>query len=221
MSISVLEVEKSPYIGLHIVATDSFALISHKVKEKHLKTIKDTLKVDVYRASVCSSDLIGLFLAANSEHIVIPSACTHTIPDSLVKEHGVTIHEVGTALTALGNNILLNDQAALINPEFTRLEEKAISGLLGLPAVRMRLAGYATVGAVALATNKGCVLCKDCSQEELDAVSKAMKVPAGLATVNSGSPYVRLGVVANSHGVIVGSETTSIELEEILSALNF
>ncbi len=220
MSISILEVEKSPYIGLYIVATDTFALVSHKVKEKHLKTIRDTLKVPTYRASICNSDLIGLFLAANSEHIIAPP-CMKGIPAVLKKEYGVMIHELNTPLTALGNNILLNDKAALINPEFTRSEEEAISSLLEIPVFRRRLADYTTIGAIALATNRGCVVCKSCSREELAAVSKEMKVPAGPATVNSGSPYIRLGVVANSHGVIVGSETTSIELEEILSALNF
>ena len=40
-------------------------------------------------------------------------------------------------------------------------------------------------------------------------------------TVNFGSPYVRSGVFANSHGMVIGDRCTAIEIENIYEALGF
>ena len=47
-----------------------------------------------------------------------------------------------------------------------------------------------------------------------------MHVPVDIGTVNLGSPYIAIGLVANSNGALVGSETTGPEIVKISHALN-
>ena len=48
-----------------------------------------------------------------------------------------------------------------------------------------------------------------------------MKVPADVGTVNRGTRLVGSGSVANSHGVLVGLDTTGPEMARIEESLGF
>ena len=83
------------------------------------------------------------------------------------------------------------------------------------------IANSPLVGAVAVATNRGLAAHPMASEEELIFLRELFKVPVDVSTVNCGSPYLRIGVVANSHGAVVGSETTGPEMARLEVALGF
>jgi translation initiation factor 6 len=59
------------------------------------------------------------------------------------------------------------------------------------------------------------------TDDEIDAITQLLKVVVEVGTVNRGSPYTKLGVIANTDGMIAGTETTGVELAHISQVLGF
>jgi translation initiation factor 6 len=59
------------------------------------------------------------------------------------------------------------------------------------------------------------------SSEEIDSIAEVLRVHVEVGTVNRGSPYTSLGVLANSDGMVAGSDTTGVELAHISQVLGF
>jgi translation initiation factor 6 len=123
-------------------------------------------------------------------------------------------------LNACGNNILVNDNAALVNPDLSAAAIKQIKEVLQVEVVQGMVAGHKTVGSVCVATNKG-VLCHPAtSKAELEMLRSIFKVPAAIGTLNYGAPVVGASMIANSKGAAVGFRSTPIELGRVEDALS-
>ena len=115
--------------------------------------------------------------------------------------------------------MLCNDQGAVVHPGYDDEAMGVIHEVLGVPVVRGTIAGIRTVGAVAVATNKGAVCHPHARPAEMDLLKSALRVPVMITTANYGAAQVGACIVANSHGAVVGSRTTPIELGRIEEGL--
>ena len=134
---------------------------------------------------------------------------------TLQKQLKINIARVKTELTALGNNILCNDRAAIINPNFENNQLKIIEDALGVEVVKGNILGPeepGLVGSQALCTNKGVLVHVDADHEILEWLGKVLRVEVDIGTINAGYPYIASGVIANSHGAVVGDDTTGPEI---------
>jgi translation initiation factor 6 len=122
-------------------------------------------------------------------------------------------------LTALGNNILLNDSAALVHPEMPDRSMDEISRALHVDVHRGTIAGIKTVGMAAVVTNRGMLVHPRISQHEIARLEDIFGLSVEVGTVNYGSQVVGSGILANSKGFVAGSETTGHELGRIEDAL--
>jgi translation initiation factor 6 len=160
-----------------------------------------------------------LFINGNNHALLIPSIAKEYEVEKLKGEVDLPVHVVPGRLTALGNNVLTNDHYALLHPEMEQMAQK-ISQMLGVPAETGTIANIPTVGSAAVFNNKGGIVHPDVRDEEAEELSKKFKVPIDVATVNYGVPYVKMGVVANNKGVLVGDQTTGPELARIVQVLS-
>jgi len=78
-----------------------------------------------------------------------------------------------------------------------------------------------TVGSAGIVTNKGCLLHRDASGDEIKIVEQILKVNVGIGTANFGSPFVGSCMIANSHGAVVGESTTGAEITRLMETLGF
>ena len=211
----------SDYIGAYTVATDSFSLICNGVNAATEKIIGDALGVSLKCLSMNGTELIGIYAAANSNTLLVPDIL---YGDELKKIHellsGVEIEVIDTSLNALGNNILLNDKLAIINPDYSKAEEKRIGDALGTEVIRMKIGGYSTVGANNILTKKGMVANNKATELEMDGLKKIFK-DIEQSTANLGSLHIGLCVMANSKGMVAGNQTTGYELANMANALGF
>jgi translation initiation factor 6 len=76
------------------------------------------------------------------------------------------------------------------------------------------------VGSLAVATNKGALVHPLVKDSERKLLQDTLKVPVDLGTVNCGIPYVRTGLICNSHTAVAGSLTTGPEMFIIGNALD-
>jgi translation initiation factor 6 len=203
-----------PNLGMYGFASDSYCLIG--LRSKITKRIKKVLKTPVYSCNVLNTYLLGLFLAGNSSGIMLPKI--------LEADEIRAIKEVSNTLvleskyTALGNLILMNDNGIIISPLLKR-ERNRIKEFFGLPCEIATIGKSGVVGALALATGKGCLVDPGIRDKELHSLKKVLKVDVDIGTVNFGSPFVKAGLIANSNGVVVSSMTSGHELGKISESL--
>ncbi len=198
----------SSLIGLFAVATEGFALVPPGAKAR---TFSDALGVELERAMVCNSRLLGLFCSGNSQGVLVPHNAEGALP---VKHEKLEVRE-----TALGNLILANDKGAAISSKLLKAKAE-IEAFLGVKAEAATVAGSDLVGSLGVCNNRGVLLHPDVSNEEAERLEAILDVDADITTVNTGSPYVGSGVVANGKGAVVGMRSTIHEIVRIDEALS-
>ncbi|MCD6372594.1 MAG: translation initiation factor IF-6 [Thermococcus sp.] len=226
MHIERLDFENSPYLGVYGTATDRLVLIREGLGEKKLEVLREVLKVPLIETSIMKSRIVGIFTAGNSNAIVVPwyiwDAELERINGHL-REYGIDTEVVPfqSTLTALGNLILANDNAALVSAKFSREEAKRLEEVLGVEVERGMIGDFHAVGSVGVVTNRGGLVHPEATDEELEWLRDLFKVDIYVGTANMGVPFVGSCMLANSHGVVVGHLTTGPEIVKIEEALGF
>ena len=217
--ITKFAIHKNPFVGLNFKANDHLVLVPKALSDHHRKTVESTLEVPSHAISINQSDLLGLFVAMNSNGIVVPSFIED---DEIAHLRKVTKLNVATIEShcACGNSILCNDNAAVLHPTVDRFEAKKIADVLGVETfTHDLLSKIATVGAINVVTNKGLLAYNEMPEVELKKLERLFKVKGNVGTCNMGVPFVGMGVVANSKGALVGSASSGYELQRIYEAL--
>ncbi len=212
-----LEVNGNPYIGVFCAANENLLLLDRYVPKPAVKHIAEALDTRAIQTSVAHSSVIGSLIAMNANGIL----ASPFIEESEIEVIGEPVYPLPHWLSAVGNNILCNDYGAVVHPGYNDDALEVISEALGVPAVRGTVAGIKTVGATAVATDKG-VLCHPHARPgEIAQIRETLRVPVSITTANYGSALVGACMVANSKGAVVGSKTTPIELGRIEEGLGY
>lgn len=219
-SLFSLNVYGNPFIGIYARLTDRFAIVGTTIPEKFIRGV-EAIQAKAIKTTISDSDLTGLYCVANSNGIGLTPLASKEERAKLADLTGMNVEILKTEFTAVGNNIVVNDNGALMNP---RLYEhdlvRQIRDLLGVEAVSLAVAGYNTVGAMVLATNKGFIAHPNASEKEISEIGSVLNVKGGIGTANGGVPFVPICVIANKKGVIFGEETTGFETHRINECLD-
>lgn len=209
-------------VGLYGFANDHFALIGKEISDDIAEEIAKTLKVPVHRITIAGTSLIGVFISGNNKKILVPSIIFDDEKESL-KELGIDFEILDTKLTCLGNNILCTDDKAIISKEFSESEEKRISSFLGVETLKIKLGGIFAIGSLVV-LNKSkdkALMSNDFNREDQKVLEDFFKVEATPGSINMGSPYVSSGIICNSNGLIIGSNSGGPEITNADEALGF
>ncbi len=203
------------FVGLLGLATDKYALLARNFRSSK------SLGVPILKTSIYGTGLIGMFCAGNSNGLLLPYFVSD-IEIKKIKEFlsglDVRIARIDDLYTAIGNLVACNDKAAVVSPKLS--DTKVIKDTLDTEIIKTKIAGHEEVGACCVVTNRGMLLHPD-AEFQLDELKKTLGVNGAVGTVNLGVPFVKSGVIANSHGYITGRRTTGIELGTIDEALGF
>ena len=212
-----LEVNGNPYIGVFCAANEELVLLDRAVPKGAVRSIGEALEVRAIQTTVAHSYVIGSLVAMNSNGIL----ASPFVEESEVEVIGGPIYPLPHRLSAVGNNVLCNDLGAVVHPGYDDDAVQLISEVLGVRVARGTVAGVKTVGAVAVATNKGVLCHPHARPAEMEMLKEAFGVPVAITTANYGSALVGACMVANSKGAVVGSKTTPIELGRIEEGLGY
>ncbi len=208
-------------VGAYGIATDSFVFTSSNMSEKGLDTIERTFNLPLIQSTIATLDAIGLVSVATSNGILLPYTTTDDELAQIKAASGVNVDWIDDKMTALGNIIIANDNGAMCHPDFNFKARQKISDTLGVEVVPGSIARLPIVGANTVATNKGAIVHPLATTGEIELLAQLLKVHVEVGTVNRGSPYASLGVLANVDGMIAGSDTTGVELAHISQVLGF
>lgn len=220
MGVAKASIGNSSFIGAYAIATDLFAILSSRATPSEEKFIQDTLETRVIRSTIDGSDLIGIYVVANSRGLIVPEIADRSEVAHLEAQlKDLDIQIVSTDLNALRNNILVNDKVAFINAEYGRREVSLIEDTFDVEVIKRNIGGYNTVGASNVATNNGFALNNNASEDDISVVKNFSK-NVSQTTANLGSSSIGLCVIANSNGMLVGDETTGFEMVRLTEGLD-
>ncbi|MBI5072245.1 translation initiation factor IF-6 [Candidatus Woesearchaeota archaeon] len=210
----------NPNVGLYGFATDNYCLLAPEFPPEQVKKIEEALHVPAYQIRVANSSLLGALVTGNDTVLLIPSIVRE---DELfrLKQLKIPYHIISTKLTALGNNILCNNNGALVNRDYSADTKKIIRQALNVTLHPGEIADTTVPGSCVVHNKKAAVIHAFATQEQIKEVEDLLGVTCVKATANFGSPYLRSGVIANSFGMVIGENSTGIEIENIYEALGF
>ncbi len=208
----------NPWIGMFIKTNDEFTMLPIDSMKKLETIVEETLKTEIIKVGISDSNLLGVYLAMNSNGIILPNVIAQEETDK-IKKSGLNVYVSKDSQNANGNNIAANDKAGIVNPHLDKKEVKKMEDALDVELVPMMIAGHSTVGSTCIATNNGFLAHFKTSSDEMEQLKDILKVRGNKGTINTGTGYVSYGVVVNSHGYVAGEATTAFELGRVEEAL--
>jgi translation initiation factor 6 len=214
--ITKLDFTGNSYVGVFCSVNERYVVCNPSVPADVVRRASESLESEAVVTTVGGSTILGSLIRSNSYGSIVTNFVSRKELDGLKMLKPV---EIDHKLNAVGNNILCNDNGAMVHPGFGRGTVKLLEDALQVPVVRGMIAGLKTVGSVAVATNKGVICHPDVTEAEKGALEDVLKVPATIATANYGTMYIGACLVANSKGAVVGAATTPIEIGRIEDGL--
>ena len=220
MKLFKTSLQGNPNVGLYGYCTDQYCLLAPEFTAEQVATIQTVLQVPVYQIKIGHSSLIGALVTGNSSILLVPSIADDQELLRL-KQLGIHYKVIPSKLTALGNNILCNDAGALVNREYSADTKKIIRQALNVTLHPGEIATTEVPGSCVVHNKNSAVIHAFATPEQIAEVEDLLGVTCTKATLNFGSPYLRSGLFANSHGMVIGVTSTGIEIENIYEALGF
>lgn len=215
MAIILADIFGSPNIGVYCFACESWGAVPSGTPSKKKNNFAECLKVDICEVSVASSNLLGIFLAGNSNGLAVPRIIGDYEFKKIKESAPMNVEIIETDKTALGNLILTNDNGALVDPSFSNSTIKKLEDLLQIEVVRGQISNLSYVGSLGLATNKGVITHPLIRNNEREVIKDVLKSEVEPCTVNGGVPFIKSGLLATSRGAVTGPLTVGKELMAI------
>jgi len=221
MNIQSLDILGNSSIGIFGFSTKSYSLFPYNIQSHKMDIIQETLQNTVVTTTINNSNLLGLFCVGTSERLMLPHLADQgeieRIKRGLADE--IDIIQFESTITALGNVIVIINNKALVSPEFTTVEMNQIGDLLDVEVSSRNILNSSIVGSLMFGNTNGLLVHPLVSDDDLDWIEAYFSVPVDVVTVNRGTPYPRPGIIGNSSGILIGSDTTGPELMRIFEVL--
>ena len=210
----------NPNVGVFARATETHAFVPPTLTPGERRDAEAALEVALVATTVGGTTLLGSLLAANRHGVAVSDIVTEREAKAL-EASGLRVEVFADRPNAIGNSVLVTDQGALVNPDYSDEAVARFAELFRVPVARGTLAGHGTVGMAGVATAQGVLVHVKATPEEREAARRALGHEAMLGTINHGTGLVGAGLVANSRGALIGAESTTIEINRIEDALGF
>jgi translation initiation factor 6 len=215
-----VDFHENPNVGVYCRVNDSIGFLRKGLSKKLRTNIANTLQIDLVELSIADTSIIGSLLVMNTNGVIATDLVDRQ-NITLITDQGFDVFVVSDVLNAAGNDMLVNDYGGLVHPEMADEMVAEMEDILKVPLTKGTIAGLETVGMAAVATNKGVLCHPKVTDEEKAVLSSVFQVPVMIGTVNHGVPLIGSGLIANSHGFVVGTITTGIEMGRVEEALRF
>ncbi len=205
-------------IGLFCCCNDKYIFVPEDSEEKFCKALEEELKAEIIKTRVYDTNFLGIFIALNNNGMVLPS-CIDEEELRVFKKLDMNVEIIHDKHNALGNLILVNDKGAIVSPLISRRNIKKIEDALDCEVHVLNIEEFKIIGSCGIANNKGCIINPNIKEEYVKEIESVLKVRVDYGTVNRGVGFVKSGALTNNKGLIVGEETTGVEivrLEEVL-----
>ncbi len=220
MGLHLLDIYRSPNIGVFLRANDRFLLVPKGLAETKSDKLCRSLEVTAVPTSVGESRLLGALTAMNSNGILVSRLAEESELGEIRAATGMNVSRLESRMTAVGNLVVANDKCALVSPVLDARAVTQVKDVMGTEVMRTAIGEYHQVGSFVVATNNGAAVYPGLDEREVGRLGSLLGVDAYPTSVNSGVPYVASGLIANSKNAVAGGQTTGPELVFITRALS-
>jgi len=217
MSIGTGDILGHTQIGVYLSVVDKVLFYPRALDDVATEELKSAFDLEMHPFLVGGSSLLGSLLSGNAKGLAVADIATEDDLDELTSFSDVVVMESGA--NAAGNLIECNAHGAVVSPVVPQNGVDMIAEVLGVDAIRSKVAGHDTVGSMLVANGNGVLAHPDISRSEAESIESVMKVPVMVGTVTFGSPYVGAGCAASDTHALVGAGSTGPELNRIEDAL--
>ncbi|WP_407391555.1 translation initiation factor IF-6 [Methanobrevibacter sp.] len=215
-----VDIVNNPNVGVFITATDDYAIIPYNLLDEKAQIVEEALEVDIIRASVTGSNLIGSLAVANSNGIIVPPQVLEREVKQF-EELGLNVGIVPGEYSALGNIVAANDKGAIASHFLSSKAIKVIEETLDVDVEPKAIADMDIIGSLIQVTNKGFLVSKNATEDDVDFAREVFGVEGDIGTVGRGISLVGACSIANSNGAIVAKDSTGPEMARVEEALGF
>ena len=224
MAIRMSNLNGNPFIGVFCRIIGDIIICPIEISDEFKLDIEEILGLKVYRTVAGNTNLHGSLVAANSKGLIAPYFYSEeeikraVIEKELDSDLRVVISD--DPITAWGNNILLSEKKALVNPDLTRNSIKLVEDTFDVEAFKGTIAGIRTIGSIVGMNSKGMVVHPKASSSDMEMLKELFSLDVHISTANFGSPFLGASMIANDRGALVGSKSSGVELNRIENSLD-
>lgn len=218
-NISLLEFEGNANIGLYFFVNDKFCILGNNIEEEKLKEIEKNLNVPVYKASILGTDLIGVFVTGNNNYLLIPKCYDYEVKifEKIAKNHDIKLETIDNNLNTFGNNICFGKNQIFINSDYNENFINKLKKITKYNITKINHHEFNSAGAICTYINDKYFVSQELDE---DYFKEVLDEIGGVGTVNSGSNFVSSGIVGNKFGILIGSLSSTIEIQNIVESLD-
>ena len=220
MGLHLLDIYRSPNIGIFLKANDRFLLVPKGLAQTKSDKLAEILGVTAVPASIAEARLLGPLACMNGNGILVSRLAEENELAEIRAATGLNVSRLDSRFTAVGNLVAANDKHALVSPILDGKALSQVKDTMGTEVERTPIGEYYQVGSLVVATNGGAAVYPGLEEREVGRIGELLGIEAYPTSVNRGVPYVASGLVANSQNAVVGSQTTGPELVFITRALS-
>ncbi len=218
--ISLMDFEGNPNIGIYIFVNDKFCLLGPQVPKSRKEEIQNTLGVPVYNVTVLATELLGIFIAGNNDFILVPDMYDYEKNEleKICKEHEVKLITLDDVQNTYGNNLCVGNKKILINPNYPDEFLKKLRKDTKYEVIPVLHSEHKAIGSTMKFVCGKYFLSQEYEEKH---VKQILKEIGGIGTINKGSNYISSGFVGNSNGAIIGSSSSTVEIQAIIESLDY
>lgn len=219
-NVNLMEFEGNPNVGIYMFVNDKFCLIGPQISEDKKKEIENTFQVPVYKTTILETDLIGIFLVGNNDFIISPQMHSYEREqlEKICHKHDVKLLIVEDIQNTYGNNICVGNKKIIINPHYSKDFVNSLKEQTGLEIISIDNEHFKAIGSTCKYLNNKYFISQEFEEKE---VIDFLDEIGGVGTVNKGSNYISSGLVGNSNGLILGSMSSTVEIQNIVESLDY
>ena len=219
MGLHLIDIYRSPNIGIFMRCNDSFLLLPKGLAQTKSDRLCESLKVTAVPTSIGESRLLGALTAMNANGVIVSRLAEEPEIREIKAATGMNVSRLDSKFTAVGNLVVANDKHALVSPILDGRAVSQVKDVLGTEVEPTPIGEFHQVGTFVVATNGGAAVYPGLEEKDIERIGGLLGVGAYPTSVNRGVPYVASGLVANSRNAVAGTQTTGPELVFITRAL--
>lgn len=211
-----MEIEFADFLGnIHIGVTmfcnEKRTFLPNDTPHSLVDLIRRTLKVEITKVT---ESIIGSLVVGNSFGMVVSNVISSEVLSQL-QTSKLPIFQA-PEFFAFGNVVLANDYGGIISPIVPHSIRENIEKILKIPLETKTIANSDLVGSLGFVTNHGGMFTPLASEDEIMEIMHILHLKeVGIGSINKGSEFVASGIIGNTKGLLIGRETTGIEIMEI------
>lgn len=215
MRLSKARINNTPFLGVYSVCTDYFCIVPNNILKKEELIISKYVNTKIIKTSINDSPLVGVYLLALKNKVVVCKNSIKKYEIEILEKNGIEVKVIDEEYNALGNLISLNSNYGFASPILSDKTISEISSFFNVTIEKKNIFSLDVLGSAIYVNDYLFIVNPNIDEKDFNYLKKKFKVEGIASTLNYGDLFVGNDVIANKHVVLVGDNTSNVELMKV------